>query len=128
MFDFSVTLFTTSFVTLFVIIDPNGLTPVFVSLTNGETTAARRAFAPLFQLSNGAARVCPDLTLDSSIQNRRHAPHPGARGGALVLEGLSARARTQSVQSDQRATAHQAQGGGGARAVRAAAQHPSNTT
>lgn len=45
MFDFSVTLFTTSFVTLFVIIDPNGLTPVFVSLTNGETTAARRAFA-----------------------------------------------------------------------------------
>ncbi|MBT5317010.1 MAG: MarC family protein, partial [Rhodobacteraceae bacterium] len=32
----------TSFVTLFVIIDPIGLTPVFVSLTNGETIAARR--------------------------------------------------------------------------------------
>ena len=45
MFDFSVTLFITSFVTLFVIIDPIGLTPVFVSLTNGETAAARRAIA-----------------------------------------------------------------------------------
>ncbi|MGB0533939.1 MAG: MarC family protein, partial [Paracoccaceae bacterium] len=41
MFDFSVTLFITSFVTLFVIIDPIGLTPVFVSLTNGETASAR---------------------------------------------------------------------------------------
>ena len=45
LFDFSTTLFITSFVTLFVIIDPIGLTPVFVSLTNGETIAARRAIA-----------------------------------------------------------------------------------
>ena len=45
LFVFSTTLFIRSFVTLFVIIDPIGLTPVFVSLTNGETIAARRAIA-----------------------------------------------------------------------------------
>jgi multiple antibiotic resistance protein len=36
---------TTAFVTLFVIIDPIGLTPLFVSLTSGMTTRRRRAVA-----------------------------------------------------------------------------------
>jgi len=34
-----------AFVTLFVIIDPVGLTPLFVALTQGQTTANRRAIA-----------------------------------------------------------------------------------
>jgi multiple antibiotic resistance protein len=37
--------FITAFVTLFVIIDPIGLTPLFVALTQGMTTQARRAIA-----------------------------------------------------------------------------------
>ncbi|WP_085308898.1 MarC family protein [Planktotalea arctica] len=37
--------FITSFVTLFVIIDPIGLTPLFVALTQGMTVAQRRAIA-----------------------------------------------------------------------------------
>ena len=36
---------TTAFVTLFVIIDPIGLTPLFVSLTSGMTTRQRRGVA-----------------------------------------------------------------------------------
>jgi multiple antibiotic resistance protein len=35
----------TAFVTLFVIIDPIGMTPLFVALTQGMTTAQRRAIA-----------------------------------------------------------------------------------
>lgn len=35
----------TAFVTLFVIIDPIGLTPVFVALTQGQSAARRRALA-----------------------------------------------------------------------------------
>ena len=35
----------TAFVTLFVVIDPVGTTPIFVALTNGMTTARRRAIA-----------------------------------------------------------------------------------
>ncbi|MEM8631161.1 MAG: MarC family protein [Pseudomonadota bacterium] len=35
----------TAFVTLFVIIDPIGLAPIFVALTHGMTTAERRAIA-----------------------------------------------------------------------------------
>jgi multiple antibiotic resistance protein len=35
----------TAFVTLFVIIDPIGMTPLFVALTQGMTTAKRRAIA-----------------------------------------------------------------------------------
>ena len=37
--------FITAFVTLFVIIDPIGLTPLFVALTQGMTAEARRAIA-----------------------------------------------------------------------------------
>ena len=37
--------FITAFVTLFVIIDPIGLTPLFVALTQGMTARARRAIA-----------------------------------------------------------------------------------
>lgn len=37
--------FITAFVTLFVIIDPIGLTPLFVALTQGMTSRARRAIA-----------------------------------------------------------------------------------
>lgn len=35
----------TSFVTLFVVMDPIGLTPIFVALTQGQTARARRAIA-----------------------------------------------------------------------------------
>ncbi|APX90759.1 MarC family transcriptional regulator [Brevirhabdus pacifica] len=40
-----ITFLITAFTTLFVIIDPIGLTPVFVALTQGHTRAARRAIA-----------------------------------------------------------------------------------
>ena len=45
---------TTAFVTLFVIIDPIGLTPLFVTLTSGMTSRQRRGVA-LRALITGAA-------------------------------------------------------------------------
>ncbi|MGR3511793.1 MAG: MarC family protein [Paracoccaceae bacterium] len=44
----------TAFVTLFVIIDPLGLAPLFVALTQGETAARRRAIALTACLVAGA--------------------------------------------------------------------------